>query len=72
MDCSPSQQLRARGNSKTKFGYTDKNNEDQSMTADLAYKMNGADLVKSAQDGGPDDYVDSLHYKINQNMKNQP
>ena len=41
-------------------------------SADLAYKMNGADLGKSAQDGGPEDYVDSLHFKINQNMKNQP
>ena len=33
---------------------------------DLAFEMNGADLMLPQND-----YSDSLHYKINQNMKNQ-
>ena len=71
MESSPNQHLqKARGNSKTKFGYIDQNNEDHMMASDLAYKMNGADLVKTPKEG--DDYVDSLHFKINQSMKNQP
>ena len=42
---------------------------DHQMThEDMSYEMNGADLVK----GGPCEYSDSLHYKINQNLKNQP
>jgi hypothetical protein len=36
---------------------------------DLAYQMNGADIVKNAREGCTDDYMDSLHFKISQNLK---
>ena len=40
---------------------------DQQMHSDdLSYEMNGADLVQNC----PNDYSDSLHYKINQNLRN--
>ena len=38
----------------------------QMLSDDLAFEMNGADLMQSQND-----YSDSLHYKINQNLKNQ-